>query len=598
VIRRIHLTTMLAALLALGAGEIAHANPTPGRLGGYLAARIRAAGSGAPTTSTPSSTSPSSSVRPTAPRPTSTNVLGRTTGADRLARSARATADDHQRDHDVAAHKATSSRAAATAAQRAASTAAAQLQSERGTLSQLRGAVSDRTVALDAAIAADDRATQTLAEAARGATAHVKALSKVDGKADGGKADGGKADGGKADGGKAKKDKPAKGKAALEQDGPDPIAVLADAKAKALATSGAVTAARAALASATIEVQRGEGAVAASERRATDASAAATRAEQLAVADEATAARTRSTLDRSIAKAEQAEEHLAAVNKRIDHARARQDEHRYRLFTGKDRAAQAGYKRAVARTRTASFIVSKPGEASQDAVAAAPERGLFAIADGVTNSDFSGELARALVRGFTEQRPRNLAAFDSWLSGAQAEWQREVQPAIDVRAQRIYNRGKSWTGHAAFVGARLFDAAGRRKLHLMGIGDTVAFQVRGGRVKRGFPLSESSQFSDTVRAIPSRGKPPFAIREEIWDVRPGDEIFMATDALAAWIFAESEAGRDPFPTLRAIKTPGQMGAFVDGGRAGTLPGRGVLNVDDTTLLRFVVPLASGGTRTK
>jgi hypothetical protein len=73
-------------------------------------------------------------------------------------------------------------------------------------------------------------------------------------------------------------------------------------------------------------------------------------------------------------------------------------------------------------------------------------------------------------------------------------------------------------------------------------------------------------------------------------VKAGDEVFMATDALAAWVFGEVEAGRDPFPTLRGIKDAPSMKAFVDAARAGALPDAEAMGVDDTTLARFVVPL--------
>src|SRR5262249_47973711 len=46
------------------------------------------------------------------------------------------------------------------------------------------------------------------------------------------------------------------------------------------------------------------------------------------------------------------------------------------------------HQRARDVWRTASFIVPKPAETSQDALALAPEVGRFAIADGTTNSDF------------------------------------------------------------------------------------------------------------------------------------------------------------------------------------------------------------------
>ena len=280
-----------------------------------------------------------------------------------------------------------------------------------------------------------------------------------------------------------------------------------------------------------------------------------------------------------------------AAVERYQHRIARVDQHKLRVST-LGAGERNRFRRAVRRFKLATFIESKPSEVTQDALAAAPEKGLFAIADGVTNSDYSGEFARSLVRRWTEAAPESEADFTGWLGGAQAEWDAEVKPLIAGKAGAWYNRNKTWQGDAAFVGARLVARGGRRQLHLTGIGDTVAFLVRGGRIVKSFPLERAAEFSDIVKALPSVGAPLHPALTATWEVEPGDEVFMGTDALSAWVLGESEAGRDPLPALRAIGSQKQMDRFVADARAGSLADPGAMGVDDTALLRFVVPADS------
>jgi hypothetical protein len=348
--------------------------------------------------------------------------------------------------------------------------------------------------------------------------------------------------------------------------------------------------AEARLATADQQLAAAEGALPGLEGEVQRARGEATTARGAATASAKTAGAARTKADRAKRIADEHDALVAAEQARRDQRKGNRDQHAAHIAQ-QGSARRALYHAAVKKTRLWTMIEPKPGEVSQDAVAAAPELGLFAIADGVTNSSYSGEFARALVRRWTEQPPSRLGEFASWMTGAQDEWAVEVEPKLAPLRKSWYNRNKVFQGDAAFVGAKLFRNGEQRRLHLMGIGDTVAILVRGGKLKQSFPLVEAHEFSNEVKALPSIGDAPFKVRETIWDVKPGDEIFMATDALAAWLFTEVEAGRDPFPQLRQLKTAAEMNAFVERARAGELPGVGQMNVDDTTLARFVVPVS-------
>lgn len=297
---------------------------------------------------------------------------------------------------------------------------------------------------------------------------------------------------------------------------------------------------------------------------------------------------------------EQATSELASAEQEAERAvtrymqrRALQDQHRLRLASETDREAlRAGvsrYRTAAKRFKLISLIEPKPGEYSQDAVAAVPEEGIFAISDGVSQSEFPGEFARSLVRVYTDRKPASADEFAQVLEEAQRDWEGETSERIASARQNWFARNTKWVGSATFLGARLEGTGKRQRLKLVGLGDSNLFVVRNGAIVKAWPQERAEQFSTNVKALKStealRGKIPSASVA----VQPGDEVFMATDALSAWILKEVEAGRDPFPLLRDIKTQTQLNGFVEKARDQLIPGRSQMTEDDTTLLRFVIP---------
>jgi hypothetical protein len=251
-------------------------------------------------------------------------------------------------------------------------------------------------------------------------------------------------------------------------------------------------------------------------------------------------------------------------------------------------AARKAAQAAARKWQLVALAEPKVGEASQDAFATNAARGFFAIADGVSQSEFPGELAQALVRHFVTAPPSNARQFrDEWLPGPQADRAQRVEPLIRAASTDWFNAGSSWVGYSTLIGVQLRD--GNRRLQAIGMGDSELLIVRNGELLRSWPWEESWDFREQVRAIPSSDKPGFKVREAEWEVQPGDEVFMVTDALGKWALRELEGGRDPFPKLRQIRTQGEMTEFVRRARAGRLEGSDAMEMDDTTMIRFVVP---------
>jgi hypothetical protein len=253
----------------------------------------------------------------------------------------------------------------------------------------------------------------------------------------------------------------------------------------------------------------------------------------------------------------------------------------------KNGGSTESFRRAMTRMRAASFVVDKPrdgGALTEDAVALNPEKGVYAISDGVTNAVDSGPLARLLVRHFAANPPKSTDEMTTtWLRGVQADWSKETS---SLQGRNLwFNQGA--LGNATFVGAEVLEGPAGPQVRVSAIGDSMIFVVRGGKLVKKFPLETSAQFSNMVETIPSRGKAEFPVHQVTWDVSPDDEVFMTTDALGKWVFTQLEHGQDPFAGLRAVKSADGWSKFVSAARE---PRDGIpMDVDDTALVRFVIP---------
>ena len=286
-------------------------------------------------------------------------------------------------------------------------------------------------------------------------------------------------------------------------------------------------------------------------------------------------------------------------NRRYDERFARFNQHLLRIFPSARR--RAVYRKAVKRMKVVSFNEPKPDQISQDAVAFAPEDGLFAIADGVTNSVLPDAFARALVRGWMERPFSDYEGFEKWLETAQSEWLEENADQIAELRKEYPEDLYDIVGAATFVGAKLGPKKdGKYKMKLVGKGDAVAFLVRNGKRIASFPQRAANEFTDEsggLRTDHEMDDENVLPDDVTWTAKPGDEVYLVTDALGKWIQTELEAKRTPFRTLRKIQDQKAMSTFVAERREGATAGRvkkaknapADMEIDDTTMLRFVVP---------
>jgi len=252
---------------------------------------------------------------------------------------------------------------------------------------------------------------------------------------------------------------------------------------------------------------------------------------------------------------------------------------------------------------TRVFHVPKRGNAEaeyEDAVY--PERNLArelgefrcAVADGASESAFSGLWAQLLVRSFGKRKMRL------------EQLRRLFENAIKSKPVPWYLEKKIKNGaHAAFMGLLLRDANAKTKAktkassngkpngswRALAVGDSCIFHVRDDELLAVGPVEKSELFDNSPFLIASKAKEPIRRGAENvslmnGDWEPGDTFYLATDAMAQWLLAELEAGRPPWASLRDLCADDDetlYGRLIDELRSN----QGLHN-DDTTLLQVEV----------
>ena len=214
---------------------------------------------------------------------------------------------------------------------------------------------------------------------------------------------------------------------------------------------------------------------------------------------------------------------------------------------------------------TRVFHVPKRGNAEAEYEDACyPERdvtrqlGAFrcAVADGASESAFSGLWAQLLVRSFGKRKLR-------------LYWLRHLfERAIQTKPVPWYLEKKIKNGaHAAFLGLSIRDGhyngngngsgEADRSWRALAVGDSCIFHVRDDELLTVGPVDKAELFDNSPYLIATKAKD--LIRRNAQHVslmngdwEPGDTFYLATDALAQWLLSELESGRPPWPYLRDL----------------------------------------------
>ncbi|MBR7833060.1 hypothetical protein KDL01_07285 [Actinospica durhamensis] len=275
----------------------------------------------------------------------------------------------------------------------------------------------------------------------------------------------------------------------------------------------------------------------------------------------------------------------------------------------------------------ARYLVPKQGhrvEQCEDAVivlpASAPadeidQRIVAALCDGASESLLARAWADMLAKHLAEPRighsvKRTVSAvtaaadeWDTWLEGYVKHREAAGRPlawyerpglergayATLLRVALDPPAADAQTGDELM---RLADAVGTTgrsawHWHAAALGDTCLFHVRGNRVLRAFPIEDSSEFDTNPSLACSRNADRALLAKHVADAdgwcESGDQLYLATDALAAWFLRHTEAGDRPWAVLRefAGRDVHEFEAFVAAERAA-----GTLRNDDVAFVHI------------
>lgn len=226
----------------------------------------------------------------------------------------------------------------------------------------------------------------------------------------------------------------------------------------------------------------------------------------------------------------------------------------------------------------------------EDASSIGSNRLRFAVADGATETSFSGAWAKQLVRAFTGGRLSIPIALEQ-LTPLQARWQKIAhRHPLPWYAEEKANSG----AFAAFVGLEFtqeLSEAGTQKIwRATAAGDSCLVQVRGDEIVHAFPLADSASFGNRPNLLSSspnsNGLSELVMQcSGSWGCE--DAFFLMTDALACWFFKEHEQGNKPWILLRDLDT--QDGVSFEKFVADLRADQQMKN-DDVTLLRIdIIP---------
>lgn len=215
----------------------------------------------------------------------------------------------------------------------------------------------------------------------------------------------------------------------------------------------------------------------------------------------------------------------------------------------------------------------------------------LAVADGASESMLSGLWAQTLVRTWCRSsRRREMADV---VASAMSGWDRTLvayrkgREAEERPIEWFEQPGLDRGAHATLLGVELtMPPGGDGRWSAVSLGDSCLFQVRDDRLITAFPLSDAASFGNAPKLVPSSARHLRRVvahlerTEGTW--LPGDVLFLATDAVAAWFLGLAAAGAAPWRTLNAI-TCDDTTAFASWA-AGERAGRRLRN-DDLTLVR-------------
>jgi hypothetical protein len=216
----------------------------------------------------------------------------------------------------------------------------------------------------------------------------------------------------------------------------------------------------------------------------------------------------------------------------------------------------------------------------------------LAVADGATETSFSGLWARLLVSSYGRGRLTGQAPAHE-LSKMRRVWRRAVgQKPLPWYAEEKLRSGafSSLAGLTVFPMEKGAAIAG--DWQATAIGDSCVVQARGNDLVSSFPFSQSEEFNSRPRlvsSLDSDAPDDLGANTISGSWQNGDAFYLMTDALACWCLRGVESDEPVFEKLNALQAPSDFELFIDELRSTIdTEKRPLLKNDDVTLIRCTI----------
>jgi len=260
---------------------------------------------------------------------------------------------------------------------------------------------------------------------------------------------------------------------------------------------------------------------------------------------------------------------------------------------------------SIPRPKVARFFSMVKGNdnpiASDDACVISDDETYFALCDGASGSSLPRPWATLLGQQWLKWPFQQIDAetLALWLQEPRDRWHRWIQETwkwkINERNQLIgekplsadvFHRTLQTGASATFLGLLLDRES--NTWHAAAIGDTCLLLFRRDRSgtlrpRFSFPLDSSAGFSDRPPLLTSNGNnmavlvPYFHFKNG--NLRHGDVLMMATDALAHWLLSQFEQQQTTWKILPSLTEPSLFAELIEKERQS-----GYMVDDDTTLV--------------
>lgn len=214
--------------------------------------------------------------------------------------------------------------------------------------------------------------------------------------------------------------------------------------------------------------------------------------------------------------------------------------------------------------------------APSDEASMTTDRFTCAVADGATETSFSGLWAKILCQGFVEG--------ETALQNMQENWLREVSK----RELPWYAEQKLESGaYAAFVTLTLEEKGNKILWSSKALGDSCLFHIRDNKLLSSFPVKDWSEFNNSPLLLASRAdrneEALAAITEESGEAEKGDQFLLMSDAISNWFLREHAEGKPVLGMVGSFVQQAALNAICTDERARKLDdGRHAMPNDDVT----------------